>query len=117
MKRLTHIYQQVLRAINVALLLLTHAVTTWAQEFDDFDEPDRMNDRQQMGQEGFEGEEDMMPGFNLSRYTDEIIDIVLLVIIIAVVRRIVRKQHRTGCTFFIIAFAILWYFVDRYVYW
>ena len=49
--------------------------------------------------------------------TSTIINIVVLLIIILIVRRFLNKRDRNGCTFLIIAFAIVLYLIDRYVYW
>ena len=59
-------------------------------------------------------DEDSAPGFNLSYYTEEIVMLVVLAIIIAIVRNSVQKKHRNGCTFFIIVFAILYYIYMMY---
>ena len=63
--------------------------------------------------------EELMPEpedmFNLHHFTDEIIAIISLVIIIAVVRHLVDKRNRTGCTFFILFFAAIFYIIYKYL--
>lgn len=54
-------------------------------------------------------------GFNLSRYSSEIVTVVVIAIIIAVARAMVPKRDRGGCTFFILVFFLILYLVNRYI--
>ena len=101
----------VLKIILSLLMLLQGAVLRAQDVFDD-----AMNGRRRTDDAEDMFDEDAPIGFNLSRYTDEIVMLVILGIIIVFVRNSVAKKHKNGCTFFIIIFAILLYIYDRYFY-
>lgn len=103
------------RHLAAAMLTLLPAVATQAQE-DEQDAPEQPVGRgwQRMIEED-ELPEEEQPVFSIYDYMDEIIAIVILVVIIAVVRHLVDRRHRTGCTFFIIFFAAIFYVIWRYL--
>jgi mannose/fructose/N-acetylgalactosamine-specific phosphotransferase system component IID len=58
---------------------------------------------------------DGMPYFNIRRYMDELVALIILVIIVALVNHFAAKRNRLGCTFFTILFFVILYFIRRYV--
>ena len=56
-----------------------------------------------------------MPYFNIRRYMDELVALIILVIIVALVNHFAAKRNRLGCTFFTILFFVILYFIRRYV--
>lgn len=52
---------------------------------------------------------------NMRRYMNELVSLIVLVIVIAVVNHFTSKRNRTGCIFFTILIAVVWYVIRRYL--
>jgi len=51
--------------------------------------------------------------FSLSHYSDELLKLFFLTVLIFIIRAMVPRRHRTGCTYWIIFGAILIYMIMR----
>ena len=54
-------------------------------------------------------------GFDIGRYSSEIVTVVVIAIIVAIIRHILPKRDRNGCTFFFLIFLVILYLVNKYV--
>lgn len=102
------------RLLTATALLLPTLQANAQEDSEDEEGPQQHATLPDGDEEDFLDEDDVQL-FNLRGYTNELISIVVLVVIISVVRHMVAPRHRTGCTFFIIFFAAVYYIIHRYL--
>jgi hypothetical protein len=98
--RFKHLNER-LKHLLLLLLLLLSPLWTMAQDDDLVDDVDDVIILEE------EEPEDFI--FNLSHLSNELIALMLMVILIFIVRRMLPKRHRSGCTFSMILFAAMAY--------
>ena len=92
------------RLNRLLLLLLLLLSPLWTMAQDDDGPIDDVEDVMILEEEE---PEDFI--FNLSHLSNELIALMLMVVVIFIVRRMLPKRHRSGCTFSMILFAAMAY--------
>lgn len=100
------IIKQIELRIMAFLWMLAARWQAFAQD-DEGDEPLTQQDFDLMDEMD---EEDI---FSLSHYSDELLKLFLLAVLIFIIRSMVPRRHRTGCTYWIIFGAVLAYMIMR----
>ena len=96
-----------IRNAAIPTLLLMPAIQAQAQDDDGFFVKSNRSDLEEMLDDDNYG-----PSDTLLSYSTEIVLVVIVAVSILMTHNSVSKRYRNGCTFFIVVFAILIYFIN-----